>query len=313
MKNDVDHKEISAVLLPPKLWRVLPEAVRISLCEALSKSDFDSLEEIRLRDGRMLEAKIAGRVRIFNDRILDADEIGACFKSICGTSLYVHLETLRKGYITLDGGIRIGIVGEVSCEDGKIVGLSAVRSLCIRIPHVPRVRAEKICGLIREGNSVLIYSKAGEGKTTLLRALASRLCDSHSPDSLGVTVVDTRDELVFGIEGEGKRVDVLSGYPKGEGIEIATRVMAPDVIVCDEIGAGEVQELLLCSNCGVSIVASAHAKSIFELLNREGIKKLHKSGVFSYYVGISRSGDQDGFDYDIVSREEADAVFENNR
>lgn len=308
MHGEIKQHKMQKAGMPSALRRILPARI----CDFVESVDFGSAEEIRLRRGRTIEIKLNGKTQLFDGFTVSDNEIERIFSLLCGGSLYAHLDTIARGYITLDGGIRVGIVGEASCDGAKIIGIRNISSFCIRIPHAIFVDAEKICDLIRGGNSVLVYSRAGVGKTTLLRSVASRLSDARFEDSVNVALVDTREELCFGLEGEGKRIDVLSGYPKREGIEIATRTMAPDVIVCDEIGVQEAGELLCSSNCGVITVASAHAGSLFELLRRNGIRELHDAGVFGYYVGISRSPATVGFDYDIVSRKEADAVLKDS-
>ena len=84
--------------------------------------------------------------------------------------------------------------------------------------------------------------------------------------------------------------DFLVGYPKADGIEISTRTMNPEVIICDEIGDGEAEKILAAQNSGVPLIASAHGASFDEIMRRRGIKRLYDSGVFRYYIGIERAG-----------------------
>ena len=95
---------------------------------------------------------------------------------------------------------------------------------------------------------------------------------------------------------------MLSGYPRGIGIEIAARTLNPQLIVCDEIGADikEAEAITAAHNCGVALLASAHASSAEQLKRRRGIAMLCERGVFSYYVGISR-GIGEEYEYSICS------------
>ena len=141
------------------------------------------------------------------------------------------------------------------------------------------------------------------GKTTLLRGCVNILSSGASP--LRTVVVDTRGELDFAQEGDELCLDVLSGYPRRAGIEIATRSMNAQLIVCDEIGDYEEAMALVSShNCGVPLIASAHAGSLSELLSRTGIRLLHEAGIFGAYVGIRRAPKMD-FSYDVTLWESA--------
>jgi stage III sporulation protein AA len=250
---------------------------------------------------------------MINGIVLGVSELEGIFKRICGGSLYAHAETIKRGYITLDGGIRIGIAGSATCEGGRIIGVGEIGSLCIRLPRHIFVDASILCELIASGEGMLIYARAGVGKTTLLRAIASELSDASGSYGLSVSVIDTRGELCVGLDGESKQIDLMDAYPKGVGMEIAVRVLSPDVIICDEIGNSEVSEIRSAVNFGTRVVASAHADSARELFLRVGMRELHLSGAFGYYVGISRKVGAVGFDYDILKRKDADAFFEDCR
>jgi stage III sporulation protein AA len=154
---------------------------------------------------------------------------------------------------------------------------------------------------------VLIYSPPGVGKTTLLRAVAARLSGGRDP--LRTVVIDTRGELSYGSDGENLCLDVLSGYPRRQGVEIATRSLNAQVIICDEIGDYEEAMALVAShNCGVPLIASAHAANTDQLLSRTGIRLLHEADIFGAYVGISRAGNMD-FAYDVTIKEDCDRLF----
>jgi stage III sporulation protein AA len=103
-------------------------------------------------------------------------------------------------------------------------------------------------------------------------------------------------------------LDILSGYPKALGIEIATRSLSAEVMICDEIGdLEEAMALVSSHNCGVPLIASAHASCVEELLSRTGIRLLHEAGIFGAYVGISRASGMN-FSYKVSRREECDAI-----
>ena len=83
------------------------------------------------------------------------------------------------------------------------------------------------------------------GKTTFLRSAAYLL--STGREALRVGVADERDELITP-EMSACIIDRVSGCPKALAVEILTRTMSPQVIICDEIGAGGAEELLAAAN-----------------------------------------------------------------
>ena len=134
---------------------------------------------------------------------------------------------------------------------------------------------------------MLIYSPPGVGKTTALRALAATLGRGKSP--LNICVVDERCE--FDPENyTAHTVDILRGYKRREGIEIATRTLSPDLIMMDEIGADDGENILSVVRCGVPIIATAHGGSRDEILARPSLSGLISCGAFSVLVGIYRRG-----------------------
>lgn len=263
------------------------------------------VEEIRVRLGRRASVVLSGKNIMLNYKA-GQSEMSEIMTRMCKGSLYAYSDTINQGYISLPEGIRVGVGGRATCEDGKIIGVYDVGILCIRIPHRQKRVGGEVCELLKSFNSskgVLIYSPPGVGKTTLLRGCVSILAGGDNP--LRTLVVDTRGELGFSLDGEGLCLDVLSGYPRRLGIEIATRTMNAQLIVCDEIGDYEEALALVSShNCGVPLIASAHAGSLTELLSRTGIRLLHEAGIFGAYVGISRAPYMD-FNYDIILHKDA--------
>lgn len=264
----------------------------------------ERIEEIRLRRGRRASLTLPSGNLVL-DSVLDEREIDGILYEMCSGSLYAYSDTISRGYISLPGGIRVGVCGRASCEGERLLGVHEISSLSVRIPHRARLVGERICRLLHEferTRGVLIYSPPGVGKTTLLRGVISLLASGEHP--LRTSVVDTRGELTFSEGGSGLCIDVLSGYPRGLGIEIATRTLSAEVIVCDEIGDYvEAMALVSSHNCGVPLIASAHAGSVDELLRRTGIMLLHEADIFGAYVGIER-GDRGDFVYDVHYRDD---------
>ena len=274
------------------------------------------VEEIRLRAGREASLTVGGE-NIMTPVMLTGEELTTILIHMCGGSLYAFDQTIREGYVTLPGGIRVGVAGRAVCEEGRIIGVYDVTGLCIRLPHAHGRMGAEICRLLRsmaaEGGAprgVLIYAPPGEGKTTLLRAVAAAMAGADGRPPWRTVVVDTRGELCFDTDGERLCMDVLRGYPRARGVEIATRTLSAQLIVCDEIGdLDEAMALISTHHGGVPILASAHGATVGELLRRTGIRLLHESRLFSAYVGIRRDGRGD-FTYRVTSHRDAEGAAE---
>ena len=155
---------------------------------------------------------------------------------------------------------------------------------------------------MEQGEVLSIIGSSGSGKTTLLRAAA--LSAASSTHSIRTVVVDTREELSTALSGSSLTLDVLIGYPREIGIGIAVRSLGAELVICDEIGGTrDASAILHAANCGVPLLASAHADSVSSLLRRPSIAMLHRARVFGAYVGITRSPSE-GFSFEITRWED---------
>ena len=303
LKSIIINRENADAGIPEKLLELLPyrlsDAVRreLRICG-------ETCEEIRIRRGRMSSLTLLGGKNHALDVSLSREEMENTVDRLCGGSLYAHADTIKNGYISLFGGIRAGIVGRAAVENGRIIGISDISGICIRLPHFVKADAAPVCDLLREldfSSGVLVYSPPGVGKTTLLRSVAAEL--SRGKNAVRVCVVDSRGELEFGLGARNICADILCGYPKAEGIEIALRTMNAKLIICDEIGIEEDTEAIgAAANGGVALLASAHASDLSGLLSKKNIFRLHNSGAFGAYVGLSRQGRE--YRYDITYRKD---------
>ena len=291
-----------------ELFRSVLNLLPKKFTSELSSIELSGVNELRLRLDGVCSVIRDGKSIPLSSTI-DRSEIDTTVKNMCDGSVYAYRETISNGYITLKNGVRVGLCGRAVTENGKIHGIYDINSLCIRIPHDIDGLGDPVIRLMRASRyceGLLIYSAPGVGKTTLLRALIISLASGQ--DAKRVAVIDTRGELGCRLPS-GLSVDLLSGYPKGVGIEIATRTLNPEIIVCDEIGADTSEAIAIRSahNCGVPLLASSHAKNLSELLRRTGIAMLHDSKIFGAYVGISRGNTKD-YRYDITRHRDANAV-----
>ncbi len=270
----------------------------------ITESGSFSPEEIRIRSNRRASLTYDNK-NIMLDTVIKSEEMHSIVLSLCGQSIYAYKDSISRGYISINDGFRIGICGSASCENGKINAVYNVTSLVIRIPHQSEFCGDFLCEHLkskRYKSSCLIFSPSGVGKTTVLRSVAFKISSGSTP--LRVCVVDSREELGAFLSGSGLCIDVLKGYPKEKGIEIAARTLNAQLIICDEI-FGEAEALALSGavNCGIPILCSAHAGTVHELISRPGIDLLHKMKVFDDYVRISRTEKRFVFDYEITPME----------
>ena len=255
--------------------------------------DFNVLTEVRLRVDKPLYYAEAGKYKKINDLIISNDDLTYTLGVATKTSLYAYNDYLAEGYITYDGGIRIGITGEGVIKNGQLSTLKNITSLCIRIPGYVAIRNEKIDKLIAKFDNTLIISKPGYGKTTLLRYMIKSLSDRE----YNVLVLDERGELSGVVDGQlsidlGACTDVAVGVPKIKSYSSQVRSMRPDVIATDEIfGEKEIDCILDCIRCGVKVVATLHSDELAKVENSPAYSRLLKD--FHYVVSIIGIGNID--------------------
>ena len=269
-----------------EVWRILPRRIR----EKMNESDFEGIQEIRLRCGQPVIFKTESRKMQLSEEVLSAADIRETVSLLSGYSLYAFEEELRQGYITLAGGHRVGFCGKAVMEDGKVRTLKQINALNIRIAEEQKGWGETFLPYLLEGNRffhTLIVSPPGCGKTTLLRDLIR--CLSERKWTIGV--VDERGEIAPLRDGRpqmdvGPCTDILEGCPKAKGMVMLLRSMSPDIVVADELGTQEdvtaVYEVL---HCGVGMMATAHGYSFSDLERR--LKPLMQGRVFERYILLS--------------------------
>ena len=266
--------------------------------------DRDKLQEVRLRIGKPLLVLYDGNeYGVTSDGRLTSNERNAYHVSdreiretmeyISNYSLYAFEDELRQGFITIQGGHRVGVVGKTILEKGSVKVLRYVSSINMRLSHQVTGCGEKYLPYIMDGDSVrntLIVSPPGCGKTTLLRDLIRIISDGGKT----VGVVDERSELgacYLGIPQNdlGLRTDILDCCPKAEGMVMLLRSMAPQVIAIDEIGLKEdVTALHYVQNCGCKLLATVHGEDMEDVRMRPIIGELVRCKMFERYLVMGK-------------------------
>jgi len=267
-----------------------------------------SLEEIRVRVNQYLTFLTSEGEFFLHDEKLVSVPDASCVRmrredldQMCtfmsNYSLYAFEEEIKQGFLTVEGGHRIGICGQVSAEGGQIRRIHPISYLNIRIAGerkgcAKRVFPELHCGT--EFLDTLILSAPGIGKTTLLRDLV-RLLSNGDKTFAGkkIGLVDERSEIAGSIRGipqndVGTRTDVLDGCPKEAGMMLLVRSMSPEVLAVDEIGGqADMEALRHAVRCGCRILATIHSRDVEELWKKPGWDLFRKENLFQRYVVLT--------------------------
>ena len=259
----------------------------------------EELEEIRIRINRPIEMTLKGAPR-FLSYIIQPEDAFHLMNKISHFSIYTLEEELKRGYITISGGHRIGLAGKVILEEGKVKAIRDISSFNIRIAREKVGIAEPIIPFIFKGNwmHTMIIGPPQTGKTTLLRDIARIISSGNREkgyEASKVGIVDERSEIAGCVNGVpqltfGHRLDVLDACPKAEGMMMLIRSMSPDVLIVDEIGRKEDAEAIQeAVHAGIKLVMTTHGTSLDEIRNRPSLRNILDQRIFERFVILSRA------------------------
>jgi len=274
----------------------------------------DRIQEIRLRAGKPVIVIKSGREYFLEeDGQLTHMETGAyrveerelsnLLSHICHYSPYAFEDEIRQGFVTVAGGHRVGIAGQVVTEgNGGVRTIKHISYINIRVAHQIIGVADKVLPYIYEKGelkNILIISPPGCGKTTLLRDMIRQISNGNVyGKGRSVGVVDERSEIAGSFLGRaqndvGIRTDVLDACPKRVGMMLLLRSMSPAVIAIDEIGGTEdLMALEQASACGCKILATIHGDSVEDYFKKSGGRDIPGRQLFTCFLILGKEKGQ---------------------
>lgn len=300
----------------------LPEELKSAVLR-VPEAFAEGVQEIRLRENAPLTLSLPDRewmispegmpVKIPANAVMcKKTHLDECFLKLCDYSVHTHQNELAAGFITAGNGCRAGIAGAAVIEDGKVVSVRDITSVCLRVARRHTgCASELISALVKGGKlySALICGEPSSGKSSLLKDLARQLSAGAGGRRWRTAVVDERCEL----SGDGSLAccDVLRGFPKGIGISQAVRCLAPDVVIFDELGNyDEVKAVTHGLNSGVAVIATAHCHDVNSLLARPPLLAALQSRAFERVVFLKGRSNPGRLSFIMES---GDLIDKNNR
>ncbi len=272
----------------------------------------ETVREIRIRVDR--KVRVVAEHEITLPFVYGERELEDIFRYLCHDSVYAYDEERRQGYLSVEGGHRVGITGEVTRVDGGYL-VKYIRYINIRIAHACKGIARTVAPYLQDAGgrgqplNTLIISPPGLGKTTLLRDLIRIVSNGeYGFRGVSVGVIDERGELAGAYRGSatldcGERTDVVTGGDKGYGIAILVRTFSPRVIAIDEIGKdSDAAAIVHAGVSGCAVFATAHGNSLEDVMKNKRLEELIMLQIFDRFIILS-SDEKDLRYFEIWNRE----------
>ncbi|MFR5264086.1 stage III sporulation protein AA [Clostridium sp.] len=266
--------------------------------EIKSQKDFKAIEEIRIAIGKPIIILKNNKEEIKSYRVTQED-MKSIMQRVSNYSIYAFEEEIKQGYITIEGGHRIGISGQCVIENGIVKTIKHIGSINIRVAREVIGCSNKLMKEIindKKVNNTIIISPPKCGKTTLLRDITRNISNGYSPlnfEGKRTTVIDERSEIASCYRGipqmnVGIRTDIYDNCIKSQGIIMAIRTMSPEVIVCDEIGTNkDVEALIMAYNSGVNVIVTIHGNEAEDIYKRPVFKDILDNKMIKKIIVLS--------------------------
>lgn len=283
-------------------------AVKIREILSRTEVDFGQVQEIRLRANRPLLINVGGTEYFVSEpgrlegaessgHIVTRREVMETLEYVSNYSMYAYEDELRQGFLTIQGGHRIGVAGRIVMEQNRIKNIKHIAFLNVRLSHEVKGCADRIMPRLFDNRQLchtLLISPPRCGKTTLLRDIIRQVSDGSSYGSpMTVGVVDERSEIggaYLGIPQNdlGVRTDLLDCCPKAAGMMMLIRSMSPQVIAVDEIGDGaDIEAIESVVNCGCKLIATVHGNDAADIRRKPILRKLLEGRVFQRFISLN--------------------------
>lgn len=288
------------VQIMEEILRLFPDDIKRIIDKQVG--DWGQLQEIRFRLYKPVELIFNNQTTLLESVIPTKEDGIYLLNQLSQFSLYRMEDELREGYITIEGGHRVGLAGKVNTLKGTVKAIQYITFFNIRIAKQMLGVSRSVLPHVYDQKNgtyfnTLIIGAPQTGKTTLIRDLARSIATKSNtfPDKK-VGIIDERSEIAASLNGipqhnVGVRSDVMDACPKAEGMMMMIRSMSPEIIIVDEIGSSQdVHALLEAIHAGVTIFCTIHGQSITDLKRRPSLRPLFDQQVFKRYVLLSQKG-----------------------
>ncbi|WP_246206611.1 stage III sporulation protein AA [Virgibacillus ihumii] len=293
-----------------EILRLFPDPIK-QVIERHTLHRQDSLQEIRVRLFQPIELVFDGHAEWLKSTIPKKQDGVHILNQISDFSLYRMEDELREGYVTIEGGHRVGLAGKVNTLNGSVKAIQHIAYFNIRIAKEKIGCAGKLIPFLHKESylNTLIVGPPQSGKTTLIRDVIRMISSGWGRiPGCKVGVIDERSEIAGSKKGVpqhdiGLRTDVMDACPKAEGMMMMIRSMSPEILAVDEIGGNsDVEALMEAINAGVTIICTIHGKSLAELRKRPSLNVVFQAHIFQRVVILDRHG-QPGQIYQICNQQ----------
>lgn len=112
----------------------------------------ETLQKVTMKDNTLETGRLE-RSQV-NAYCATKEDIRSMVKFISSYSLYAYEDEMKRGFITMQGGHRIGVAGQVVMDGGKVLSLSNIYFLNIRVAREKRGCAKDIIPYLIHRNSI---------------------------------------------------------------------------------------------------------------------------------------------------------------